>query len=87
MNASSDERAGATGSVVLSISGMHCDSCIALIEEVLSDHAGVRAASVDLASAAARVSFDPAAVTIDELCSAIVELGYGVAAGGQPTEG
>jgi copper chaperone CopZ len=60
----------------LAIDGMHCESCVALIEEVLLEQKGVRSASVDLASATAVVRFDPASVGTDALQSAITEVGY-----------
>jgi copper chaperone CopZ len=60
----------------LAIDGMHCESCVALIEEVLLEQTGVRSASVDLASATAVVRFDPAILGTDALQSAIAEVGY-----------
>jgi len=62
--------------VELAIDGMHCESCVALIEEVLVEQTGVRSATVDLASATAVVRFDPAVVGTDALQSAIAEVGY-----------
>jgi copper chaperone CopZ len=62
--------------VELAIDGMHCESCVALIEEVLLEQTGVRSASVDLASATAVVRFDPAILGTDALQSAIAEVGY-----------
>ena len=41
---------------------MHCGSCVALIEETLTEQAGVARASVDLESARAVVEYDPAVV-------------------------
>ncbi len=62
--------------VELAIDGMHCESCVALIEEVLAEQAGVKSAAVDLASATAVVRFDPALVGTEDLQSAIAEVGY-----------
>jgi P-type Cu+ transporter len=63
----------------IEVTGMHCQSCVALIEESLTDTAGVHAATVDLEQARAFVSFDPAQASIDVLCAAIVSAGYGAA--------
>jgi Cu+-exporting ATPase len=60
----------------LHIEGMHCASCVALIEESLTDRAGVTAASVDLDSARAVVHYDPSLVDPDDLRATIAEAGY-----------
>ncbi len=56
---------------------MHCGSCAALIEEILRDQAGVTDAAVRFEAAEARVTFDPAKVTIDDLCASVEDAGYG----------
>jgi copper chaperone CopZ len=58
------------------VEGMHCGSCSALIEETLAEQPGVSAASVDLESARAVVSFTPTDLSVEELRSAIEEVGY-----------
>jgi len=63
-------------SAQLRVEGMHCGSCVALIEETLTEQTGVRAASVDLESALAVVEYDPALVSPDRLRATIVEAGY-----------
>ncbi len=72
--------AGATGGgsevVELTVSGMHCQSCAALVEEVLSEQDGVHAASVDLTRARARVEYDPTALGPPELAEAVAGAGY-----------
>jgi copper chaperone CopZ len=55
---------------------MHCDACVALIEESLTEQPGVSSAVVDLASARAVVGFDPSVIGIDGLRSTIEEAGY-----------
>ncbi len=70
------EPAGTTVTVVLAIEGMHCESCVALIEETLVEDLGVARASVDLESARATVAYDPALHTVDDLCAAVVAAGY-----------
>jgi len=71
-----DELVKADTSVELAIEGMHCESCVALIEEVLGEHAGVHSANVDLAAATAVVRLDPSLVGVADLQTAIAEVGY-----------
>lgn len=61
----------------LSISGMHCASCSALITRKLKKTPGVEEASVNLASAKAHVRFDPAHVHEHDLVAAVKAAGYG----------
>ncbi len=63
--------------VELVLTGMHCGSCVALIEEVLTDESGVVSATVDLDSAKARVTYHPEALTVEDLCAVVVATGYG----------
>lgn len=65
-----------TVAIRLKITGMHCTSCSALIEEALSDHTGVAHASASLDAEEAHVVFDPSTVTIDDLCAVIASAGY-----------
>ena len=62
---------------VLAITGMHCSSCAALIEETLALRDGVTSVTVDLTSELAQVTFDPSRVAVEDLCAAIVQEGYG----------
>ena len=71
--------------VALTLSGMHCASCAALIEEVLAEQPGLLAAQVDLESGCAEVTFDEAVTDLGVVRSAIAELGYGSSPGGDPT--
>lgn len=64
----------------MDVTGMHCQSCVALIEETLSETEGVARASVDLEGASAVVEYDPAAVSLDDLLGLVTELGYEAAA-------
>jgi Cu+-exporting ATPase len=66
----------APASVELLVEGMHCGSCVALVEETLQEQAGVRSATVDLDSARAVVGFDPTLIDVDALTAAVAEAGY-----------
>jgi len=72
--------------VELAVTGMHCASCVALIEETLSARSGVESVSVDLEAARAAVKFDPATIAVGEICSVLAGLGYaaGPATGSAP---
>jgi Cu+-exporting ATPase len=63
--------------VELAVTGMHCDSCAALIEEVLAEQPGLKTARVDLESERATVTFDDGVTDLGALQSAIADLGYG----------
>ncbi len=64
----------------LKISGMSCASCVAHIEEALSQVPGVREARVNFATEQASVSFEPSQVAPGQLVKAVADAGYEVAA-------
>ncbi len=68
--------AAATATLEFDVQGMHCGACVALIEESLTERSGVAAASVDLESARAVVSYDPTQIGPDDLGATIAEAGY-----------
>lgn len=61
---------------VLSVEGMHCGSCSALIEETLVEDLGVASAYVDLEQGRATVTFDPSVHSVQDLCDAVAAAGY-----------
>ena len=65
-----------TSQCTLSITGMHCASCSALITHKLTKTKGVEKASVNLASAKAHVHYDPAQVDEQGLIAAVKSAGY-----------
>ena len=67
---------GPDATAELHIEGMHCASCVALIEESLTEQAGVTEVAVDLDSCRAVVRYDPGLIGPDELRATIVEAGY-----------
>ncbi len=64
-----------TQTITLAIDGMTCASCVARSERVLRAQAGVVAASVNLATQSAHVSFDDPAKA-DALAAALTRAGY-----------
>ena len=66
----------ATTTIELLLGGMHCQSCAALVAETLTGDPAVREAVVDLDTARASVTYDPTAVTADQLCAAVAGAGY-----------
>jgi Cu+-exporting ATPase len=67
---------GANQVTDLAIEGMTCASCVAHVEKKLTRLSGVAAASVNLATEKARVSYDPASVTVPQLVGAVESAGY-----------
>ena len=62
----------------LLVSGMTCASCVRRVERGLEKLDGVGSASVNLATERARVSYDPAVLSPDDLRAAVEKAGYGV---------
>src|SRR3989344_6565525 len=59
-----------------SIKGMHCASCVLVLEKSLKGVEGVIQANVNLATEKATVEYDPDKVTDKELSSAVSNVGY-----------
>jgi len=62
----------------LPLRGMNCAACAARIERGLSSLPGMTRAAVNFAAARATVSFDPAALDVDQLIGRVTERGYEV---------
>lgn len=58
------------------IKGMHCASCVRVLERALSKIDGVSGANVNLATEKATVTYDPLKVTDEHLFSAVASAGY-----------
>ena len=67
---------GALTTTELVVEGMHCGSCVALVQESLEERPGVSQATVDLDSGRAVVRYHPAQVGVDDLRSIVAEAGY-----------
>ncbi|MBI5138906.1 MAG: copper-translocating P-type ATPase [Candidatus Vogelbacteria bacterium] len=59
-----------------SLKGMHCASCVTVIEGALNKVDGVSMATVNIATEKATVTYDPEKVTDQMLCSAVSGAGY-----------
>lgn len=63
--------------VDLPITGMTCAACAGRIEKSLNKAAGVRKATVNLATSRATIEYDPAATGIKQLAATVKDVGYG----------
>lgn len=57
--------------------GMHCHSCIMLIQMNVGDLEGVEKVEADLASGVTHVLYDPDRVTVEQIVKEIESTGYG----------
>ncbi|MGE3913632.1 MAG: heavy metal translocating P-type ATPase, partial [Chloroflexota bacterium] len=67
-----------TTDITFPVTGMTCASCVRRIEKRVGKVDGVQDVSVNLATEKARVTYDPAVVTVDDLVAAVEKAGYGV---------
>ena len=68
-----------TEKIILSISGMHCNSCAKIIETTLEEKEGVSSISVNYDSRKAFLEFDQQKTNLDYIKSEIETLGYNAA--------
>jgi len=64
---------------ILNITGMTCGGCADTVAKALKATAGVKDASVDLASGKATVQVDENTTSVKQLAAAVQSAGYGVA--------
>jgi len=69
---------GKVEKISISISGMHCASCVTSIESALKSFKGVKDAKVNYASEKATVEYDPVATDLAALEKVIENTGYTV---------
>lgn len=60
----------------LRVKGMHCASCSAIITKKLSKLSGVEACEINVATEDARVTYDPAKISVASMNNEINKLGY-----------
>jgi len=68
--------ASAAATVELKIDGMFCEGCASSVRSSLADVTGVASAQVSFDEKKARVSYDPAKTSIEQLIAAVEKLGY-----------
>ncbi|UCF82065.1 MAG: cation transporter, partial [Desulfobacteraceae bacterium] len=61
---------------IIKITGMHCASCVATVENALRKAPGVSSANVNFGSEKAYVDYDPAKITLTDLHQVIDKIGY-----------
>jgi copper chaperone CopZ len=66
-----------TKKTVLSVSGLHCGSCVRKVENAIRSVKGVKSASVDLSRNQATVELEEKA-SLDSIARAVQEAGYSV---------
>jgi P-type Cu+ transporter len=75
-DASTIEQDAAENSAMFAIEGMTCASCAMRIEKGLGKVPGVKAASVNLATEQATVTFDPSQTRIEQMVQKVEAVGY-----------
>ena len=60
----------------LLITGMHCNKCVAKVEQAIRSVPGVQVSQVDLAAGNAVVKFDPKTATPQSVADAVSKAGY-----------
>ena len=73
------EPEGPLSQVDLAVEGMTCASCASRVQRAVSRVPGVSDAGVNFATGNARVRFDPALASFDDLAAAVLKSGYSVA--------
>lgn len=64
--------------VTLNITGMSCNGCRTAVERSIKLLDGVKAVSVDLDQAEARVTFNPELISVEGMKERVIDAGYGV---------
>lgn len=58
------------------VTGMHCNSCGLLIDDVVEELDGVTRSATDTRHNTTTVTFDPTLVSVDDIAAAIAHVGY-----------
>lgn len=67
--------------IILDVSGMSCNHCVARVTTALNGVHGVQVENVAIGSAA--VAYDPAATSPSEIAKAVTDAGYAAQPAGQ----
>lgn len=63
---------------VINVSGLHCESCVNTITTTLNEIDGITDAKVSLEQEQAKIKFEPAKVSMEDVKTAIEGKGYGM---------
>ena len=74
-----------THTVVITVKGMTCHSCVQTIEDVLSNHPGVKTICVSLANENANITYNPRMATAEKLREVIDDMGFDASLPGRLT--
>ena len=66
-----------TQKTTIKITGMHCQSCVSLVERALKKHDGIISSSVNFSTEKASIEYDPGVTSVQELIDLIKTKGYG----------
>ncbi|MGY3779594.1 heavy-metal-associated domain-containing protein [Isobaculum melis] len=61
---------------MVKVTGMSCEHCVKRVTDALEGTAGVAKAKVNLKKEQAKIKFEPAEVTVEQLVAVIKETGY-----------
>lgn len=64
--------------VTFRVEGMHCSGCASTIQALLQRNGGVKRASASFDAGEARVLFDPALISEDQVAAVIEKAGFRV---------
>ena len=64
--------------VTLKVEGMHCSGCASTVQVLLQRNEGVKKVSASFEAGEARVLYDPAVVSEDQLAGVVEKAGYRV---------
>lgn len=64
--------------VTFKVEGMHCTGCASTIQALLQRNAGVKKASASFDAGEARVLYDPAVISEDQVAAVVEKAGYRV---------
>ncbi len=70
------DESGATQSIELAVTGMHCESCVQRVRAALSEEPGIERAEVALGRVT--LEYYPEAISIDAVRAKITALGYSI---------
>ena len=66
----------AAGELRFGVQGLHCSSCVGTLEKKLLSHPAIALAVVNLAQETAFVTYDPAALSKEQIFALVTEAGY-----------